>query len=80
MSKEKNRSLKHLNLYRKVGANIKKYRKASGLSQEMLAFEIASTRNYIGCIERAEKFPSLGFIFDTAAVLNIDVKDIFDFS
>ena len=78
MSKEKSRNLKYLNLYRQIGDNIRKYRKEKQLSQETLAFNVGSTRNYIGCIERAEKFPSLGFIFDIASVLNIDVKELFD--
>ena len=77
MSKEKNRNLKYLSLYKQIGDNIRKYRNEKQLSQEALAFDVGSTRNYIGCIERAEKFPSLGFIFDIAKVLNIDVKELF---
>lgn len=34
---------------------------------------ISSARNYIGCIERAEKFPSLNTILDIAQALNCDV-------
>ena len=77
MSKEKNRNLKYLSLYKQIGDNIKKYRKEKQLSQEELAFEVGSTRNYIGCIERAEKFPSLGFLFDIVKVLNINIKELF---
>ena len=79
MCKEKNRNLKHINFYKQVGDNIRKYRKEKQLSQESLAFEVGSTRNYIGCIERAEKFPSLGLLFDVAKVLNIEVKELFNF-
>ena len=78
MSKEKNRNLKYIGLYKQIGDNIRKYRKENHLSQEELAFDVGSTRNYIGCIERAEKFPSLGFIFDIAKVLNIDIKELFN--
>ena len=63
MSKDKNR---HLEKYKILGDNIKKYRKQQGLSQEELAFRISSARNYIGCIERAEKLPSLNTILDIA--------------
>ena len=79
MSKEKNRNLKHINFYKQIGDNIRRYRKEKQISQETLAFDVGSTRNYIGCIERADKFPSLGFLFDIAEVLNVDVKDLFDF-
>ncbi|MBQ6516497.1 helix-turn-helix transcriptional regulator [bacterium] len=77
MSKEQSRNLKYKNQYEKIGKNIRKIRNNKHLSQEDLAFEILSTRNYIGCVERAEKFPSLGFIFDVANALKVDVKELF---
>ena len=80
MSKDKSRNLKHFELYKNLGNNIRIARKKKNLSQESLAFDINSTRNYIGCIERAEKFPSLAFIFDIANALDIPVKDLFDFT
>ena len=73
MSKDKKR---HLEKYKNIGANIKKYRKQLKLSQEELAFRISTARNYIGCIERAEKLPSLNIIFDIAKELQIDIKDL----
>jgi len=73
MSKDKNR---HLDKYKVLGKNIKKFRKQKGLSQEELAFRISSARNYIGCIERAEKLPSLNTVFDIAQILQIDAKDL----
>ena len=79
MSKDKNRNLKYINLYKQLGNNIRKYRKSKKFSQENLAFDISSTRNYIGCIERAEKFPSLAYIFDVAKALDINIKDLFNF-
>ena len=74
MSKDKNR---HIDKYKILGKNIKKYRKQLGLSQEELAFRISSARNYIGCIERAEKLPSLNTVFDIASELQVDIKDLF---
>ena len=73
MSKDKNR---HIEKYKVIGNNIKKFRKQLGLSQEELAFRISSARNYVGCIERAEKLPSLNTIFDIAKELNVDVKEL----
>ena len=73
MSKDKYR---HIEIYKTIGQNIKKYRTKLGLSQEELAFRISSARNYIGCIERAEKLPSLNIILDIATELKIDIKDL----
>ena len=68
---------KHINKYIILGNNIRKYRKSLGLSQEELAFRINSARNYIGCIERAEKYPSIAVIFDIADVLDISAEKLF---
>ena len=68
---------KHINQYIILGNNIRKYRKSLGLSQEELAFRINSARNYIGCIERAEKYPSIAVIFDIADVLDISAEKLF---
>lgn len=74
MSENKN---KYYHLYKNLGNNIKKFRKKHNISQEELAFRISSARNYIGCIERAEKAPSLGIIFAIADTLNIKVENLF---
>ena len=52
-------------------------RKKLHLSQEQLAFKLNSARNYIGCIERAEKTPSLDFLFSIAEILECRVIDLF---
>ena len=46
------------------------------MCQEQLAFNIDSARNYIGCIERAEKVASLKTLFKIAKVLNTTVEDL----
>lgn len=73
MARDKN---KHLKSYKILGKNIQEMRKKNKLSQEKLAFMLDSARNYIGCIERAEKFPSLAYIFDIADVLNCKLSDL----
>lgn len=70
MAKDKNR---HIKFYKLLGDNIRKLRLQKDISQEELAFMISSARNYVGCIERAEKFPSLNTILDIAQALNCDV-------
>lgn len=73
MSKDKKR---HIEKYKTIGNNIRKYRHQLGLSQEELAFRISSARNYVGCIGRAEKLPSLNTIFDIADELGVDIKEL----
>ena len=67
---------RHLDSYKKIGNNVRNQRIANGLSQEELAFQISSARNYIGCIERGEKFPSIAVLLDIAKVLNCQLKDL----
>lgn len=71
---------KYIDYYKSIGSNIRKYRKIAGISQEELAFRLQSARNYIGCIERGEKQPSLPFLFDIAEILQCKIKDIFKFN
>ncbi len=45
--------------------------------QEELAFLINSARNYIGCIERAEKFASVTMLKKIADALDLKLADLF---
>lgn len=63
----------------KLGTKIAQYRKGKNFSQEELAFLVKTAPNYIGCIERAEKCPSLRFLKKLAKTLDIKVKDLIDF-
>ena len=56
MDKDKSR---HFETYKLLGENIRARRQNMKISQEELAFRVSSARNYIGCIERAEKIPSI---------------------
>lgn len=69
---------RHLLSYKILGKNIRRIREAKHLSQEELAFRISSARNYIGCIERGEKFPSLAIILDIANALDCKLKDLIE--
>ncbi len=60
-----------------LGKNIRKYRLNRKMSQEKLALNIDSARNYIGCIERAEKMASLITLFKISKVLNVNIEDFF---
>lgn len=74
MEKDKSR---HLDTYKLLGNNIKARRKKMKISQEELAFRVLTARNYIGCIERAEKIPSIAIILDIAIALECTIIDLF---
>lgn len=74
MKEDKSR---HYKIYKILGDNIRTLRKGQHISQEELAFRISSARNYIGCIERAEKIPSIAIIIDIADALNCTILDLF---
>lgn len=61
---------------RNIGNNIRTVRKSKNLSQEELAFKINSARNFIGCIERGEKAPTVYVLYKIAAVLNVPVDNL----
>lgn len=67
----------HNDMYKQIGLNIKKQRNLIDISQEELAFRLQSARNYLGCIERGEKQPSLPFLLDIADALDIEVYKLF---
>lgn len=61
---------------RNIGNNIRVARKAKNLSQEELAFKINSARNFIGCIERGEKAPTVYVLYKIASVLSVSVEKL----
>lgn len=74
MTKDKSR---HLKSYKTLGKNIRNCREEKQFSQEELAFKIQSARNYIGCIERGEKLPSLAIILNIKNALECKIEDLF---
>ena len=71
-----NKNMSRLNL---LGANIKKFRKQKKLSQNQLAEILDFSREHIACIETGKEFISLRKLFQLADVLEMPVKDFFDF-
>ena len=70
---EKNKYLKLL------GERIRQFRQAKGISQEELAFKINSARNFIGCIERGEKTPSIYVLYKIATILDVSIDNLTKF-
>lgn len=52
-----------------IGANIRRLRKAVGLSQEALAAEAGIDMRYLGGIERGQENPSVAVLAGIAKVL-----------
>ena len=67
-------------LEKRFGAKLAYIRKARKLSQMQLAELVNMNFNYIGQIERGEANVTIKTIKNLANALNIEVKDLFDFS
>lgn len=63
----------------KLGKKIADVRNDKGLSQEELAFKVHTARNYIGCIERGEKSPSIKMLYKISRALKVKTKDLIEF-
>ena len=59
-----------------MGSEIRRHRKAKGLSQEELAELAGLNRNYVGFVERAERSPRAVTIFRLARALGIHPSDL----
>ena len=60
----------------KLGNNIKQIRSQMKITQEELAFNINSARNFIGCIERGEKAPTILTLHRLAQALGIKLSEL----
>lgn len=59
-----------------VGANIRRLRKAKGLTQEQLAHESEIAMRYIAGVERGEENPSLRYLVKIAEALEAEPADL----
>lgn len=66
-----------MDIKKKFGQSVKKYRQSLGISQEELASKAGLHRTYIGAIERGERNISLGNIEKLAKALEISISDLF---
>ncbi len=63
----------------RFGANIKRLRLDSGLSQEAFADRCGLDRTYVSGIERGVRNPTLEVISVLANGLGVDIKALFEF-
>ena len=68
-----------MDFYKKLGKNIKKRRKALGLTQEELAEKINMSLNFVGKIEVAFSKPSLDTLIIIANALKTTVSELTKF-
>ncbi|MHB0911934.1 MAG: helix-turn-helix domain-containing protein [Armatimonadota bacterium] len=67
---------KHTALLKTLGANIKKHRKALGISQEQLAETAGVSRDYLARIEVMRDSPSLGVLDRIAGALGVSPAEL----
>jgi transcriptional regulator with XRE-family HTH domain len=61
-----------------IGHNLRRFRKARGLTQETLAAEVDLDIRQLGRIERGQSFPSVGVLINLAEVLGVGPGEFFD--
>lgn len=66
-----------MNWGRIVGANVRRLRKARGLTQEQLAHDADIDLTYLGGIERGRRNPSLSVLVRVATALGAKPADLF---
>lgn len=62
------------------GKKLRLLRMSKGLSQEELGLQSGIHRTYIGQIERAEKNVTIQNVYKLAKTLELDIRELFDFS
>ena len=65
---------------RLFGMRMKELRKNKGLSQEELAEKAEISSKYLSRVEMGQHFPSLDVLIRLANVLNVELKDFFEFA
>jgi len=63
-----------------LGVNITYYRRAKNLTQLQLAEKVSVSGNYISQVERGFKSVSLATLAQISEILEVEERDLFDFS
>ncbi|MEA3011243.1 MAG: hypothetical protein QOJ91_2935 [Sphingomonadales bacterium] len=61
-----------------IGANVRRLRKPTGMSQEELAYVCGYHRTYVGMIERAERNISIATLEALAGALGVEARSLLD--
>ena len=65
-----------MDILKVIGNRIVQYRKIKKISQEKLAELSELHKNYIGCIERAEKNPSITVLYKISKALGVPIENL----
>lgn len=65
-----------MDITQRIAANIKKYRLARNISQEMLAGMSGLHPNYIGLVERGQRKITVASLAKISKALNVELKDL----
>lgn len=65
--------------HKKFGQRVRFLRKEKGMTQEQLSLEIDADNSYIANIENAHRDIPLSRIYKISKVLDVPLKDLFDF-
>lgn len=66
-------------LLKKLGENIRVYRRLHGLTQEELAYKVNVSKNFIACLEKGKYFLTADTLVNLCNTLNCKVSDLFNF-
>ena len=66
-----------MEIRRLLAANVRRLRKARGLSQEQLAFESGIHRTYISGVERTVRNPTIVIVGRIAGALGVEPAELF---
>jgi len=72
--------MKNINGNELFGKRVRLLRMTKGLSQEELGYQSGLHRTYIGQVERAEKNITLKNIYRIANTLEVDIRELFDYT
>ena len=65
-----------MDVRQRLATNVKRLRKATGLSQERFALEHGIDRTYISAIERGRRNPTITIVERLAKALDVDVMEL----
>ena len=67
-----------MDIRRRVGRNVRRYREALGLSQEEFAFECGLHRTYVSGVERGVRNPTVVVVAKLAAALKVQPERLLE--
>jgi len=61
-----------------LGANVRRFRKLRGMTQEQLALEVEMERSYVSDLERGTRNPSVRVLGKLAFALNVEPRELLE--